>query len=59
MKVTITHPEMCPHYSPGYCHKEGLCGHPGALATLFCDTHLSAIAKDGFPLNCPLRMEQD
>lgn len=53
MIIVINRPEQCPFRSRG-C-KADLCGYPADKSPLHCDTHPNAIAKDKFPLMCPLR----
>lgn len=57
MNLTINRPEQCPYRSRG-CRGD-LCGYPGGRTPLYCDTAPSAIAKDKFPLQCPLRQEEE
>jgi hypothetical protein len=53
MNLVINRPEQCPYRSPG-C-RDTLCNHPAGNSPLYCDTSASAVGKDKFPLNCPLR----
>lgn len=55
MKAIITRPERCPHYKLGV--RYAICLYPANKAPLRCDTAVSAVGADGFPLDCPLRRE--
>lgn len=50
--IILNRPAQCPYRTIG-CNGN-LCGHPAGTSPLYCDTALSAIATDGFPLMCPL-----
>lgn len=56
MNLIINRPEQCPLRTRG-C-RDNLCNHPAGNSPLYCDTSASAVGKDRFPLNCPLRENQ-
>lgn len=56
MISTIPRPSLCPWQTPGTSFDS--CTYPAAARHLYCDTSVSALAPDGFPLDCPLRKRQ-